>query len=83
MSDEARDVLGLMWAMMHVLQRCKFDITTSGMLTLVPKMADQYDLIVRIGESRMPFIVKGGHVNEPYLIIGPCYVHRIMYNEIL
>jgi len=21
-SDEARDVLGLMWAMMHVLQRC-------------------------------------------------------------
>jgi len=46
-------------------------------------MADRYDLIVRIGGSRMPFVLKGGHVNEPYLIVGPCYVHGIMYNEIL
>jgi hypothetical protein len=81
-SDDAKDVMELIWAIMHVLERRKFAITTSGLLTLIPKMADQYDLIVRIGRTRVPFVVKNGRVHEPYLIIGPCYVHGIMYNEI-
>jgi hypothetical protein len=79
---EARHILALLWAMAEVLSECKLAITTSGMLTLLLKMADQYDVIVRILGARVPFVVKRYHLEEVCLLIGLCYVHGIMFNEI-
>lgn len=57
-SKKAKCTLALLRAMAEVLSECKFAITTSGMLTLLPKMADKDDLIVRIGGASGPFVVK-------------------------
>jgi hypothetical protein len=81
-SKEAKYILALLWAMAEVLSEYKFAITTSDMLTLLPKMADKHDLIVRIGGASVPFVVKRGPPEEICLLIGPCYVHGIMFNEI-
>lgn len=81
-SREAKCVLALLWAMAEVLSESKFAITTNGMLTLLPKLADRHDLIMTIGGAHVPFVVTRGPSEYISLLIGPCYVHGIMFNEI-
>jgi hypothetical protein len=74
----------MLLAIGEALSKTKFAVTTTGMLALLLKMADQYDLIVRVGGARVPFVVKKGPegFEKFYELVGPCYVHGVMYNEV-
>jgi hypothetical protein len=84
LSNGAFNVFTMLLAIAEALSQTKFAITTAGMLALLPKMADQYDLVVRIAGARVPFVVKKGPqgLENLYELVGPCYVHGIMYNEV-
>lgn len=84
LSNGAFNVFTMLLAIAEVLRKTKFAITTTGMLALLPKMADQYDLIVRVGGARVPFVVKKGPegFEKFYELVGPCYAHGVMYNEV-
>jgi hypothetical protein len=77
-SDEAKDALELMLTVIWVLSRCKFIFSTRGMFALVPRAAKQYDHIVQLEGTKMPFVVRpmeGGLT----ALVGPCYVHGLMH----
>ncbi|KAL5331150.1 hypothetical protein ACEPPN_000679 [Leptodophora sp. 'Broadleaf-Isolate-01'] len=85
LSNGALNVFTMLLAIAGVLSQTKFAITTTGMLALLPKMAAQYDYIVRVGGANVPFVVKKGPEGfenfKLYELVGPCYVHGVMYNE--
>jgi hypothetical protein len=68
--------------MAEVLSKCKFVIITNGMLILLPKLADCYDLIITIGRVCVPFVVTYRPSEYISLLIKLCYVYSIIFNKI-
>jgi len=78
-SEDVKGAMDFMEAVQHVLSRCQFIVTTYGLLALVPKATEQYDQIVRITGTKMPYVIRRLENSEMHVLIGPCYVHGIMH----
>ena len=53
--------------------------TVNGYLGLVPRETRAGDIIALLPGGRLPFVLRsrGG----PWELIGPCYIHGVMYGE--
>jgi hypothetical protein len=78
-SEDAKDAFDFIIAVIYVLSRCQLIFTTYGLLALVPKATQQYDLIVRIAGTKMPYVIRRLEESDMHVLIGPCYVHGIMH----
>jgi hypothetical protein len=78
-SSKGKDAMEFMTAVEWVLSRCKFVFSTTGLLALVPKAAQQYDTIVQFEGTKMPFVVRPVGDTGLNWLVGPCYVHGIMH----
>lgn len=86
LSEDARMALNFHLAAVDVLQRSKFVITKQGFIGLAPPLAQEHDVVIRIGGWPVPWLARplplpsllGGPI---CLLIGPCFIHGIMYDE--
>lgn len=78
-STDCKNSLDFMRAAQWVLGRCKLIFSTRGLLALVPKAAQQYDMIVQLDGTTMPYVVRQLGDSGLSCLIGPCYVHGIMH----
>ena len=78
-SEDEKDAMDFLRAVQHVLCRTQLVVTTHGLLALVPKATEQYDQIVRIAGTKMPYVIRQLENSEMHILIGPCYVHGIMH----
>ena len=61
-----------------------FFMTSSGYFGIGPSSIQNGDLIAIAFGSSMPIIIRPSELNTgKYILIGPCYVHGIMYGEIM
>ena len=66
-----------------VLQSLKFCRTDNGYLGLVPYGTLPGDAIAIIHGCQVPFVLRASDNSLNYRLVGPCYVHGIMYGEAL
>lgn len=66
-----------------VLQSLKFCRTDNGYLGLVPHGTLPGDAIAIIHGCQVPFVLRASDNSLNYRLVGPCYVHGIMYCEAL
>jgi hypothetical protein len=66
-----------------VLQGLKFCRTDIGYLGLVPHGTLLGDAIAIIHGCQVPFVLRASDNSLDYRLVGPCYVHGIMYGEAL
>lgn len=55
--------------------------TKKGYLAVVPSQSAVGDHVALYKGSKMPFIVRHRHADSKRVLLGPCYVHGIMYGE--
>ena len=56
-------------------------ITTDEALVICPPLTEKGDQLVLFRGVRVPFIVRATQTRPHYRLIGPCYLHRPMYQE--
>lgn len=79
-SDAFKTCFDFSMAVKWVLGRCKLIFSTTGLLALVPKAANQYDEIIQIAGTTMPYVVRPKKgTNGLCYLVGPCYVHGLMH----
>ena len=61
----------------------KFGVTEEGQIGWVPLEAQRDDVICVFEGARLPYVLRRSADEDPYTIIGHCFVHGIMFEEII
>jgi hypothetical protein len=65
----------------RALERHQFVVTDNGYVGLVPRITSYKHILAIIAGARTPVILERVLGREELVLIGPCYIHGIMYGE--
>jgi hypothetical protein len=83
MGEKGRQAFDYWTAILEVVRLHDFMLTDQGLLGLVPKGTEVGDRIVIIDGCPTPFVIRSVPDTNDHLVVGSCYVHGIMYGEIV
>jgi hypothetical protein len=89
--DDLSESQRLAWGLVFAYHRClsevleghQFFVTEKRFVGLAPLVSKQGDVIALIDSLRTPVVLRSVTTsgNRGYLLVGPCYVHGVMYGE--
>lgn len=79
--DEARVAWNFEGVVQQVFTGNSFISTTGGYLGIAPGNAEPGDQVVIVRGLGTPYVLRSIEGTKSYVLVGPCYVHGVMYGE--